>query len=311
MGGSARRTSSACRAIRCRPMSARCSFWFLSSGALPAAAMLRQHRNRRASAVISRQTTSAPTTCAPHWRPVPMASRSRRRRRRRTVPCSCCSRARTACLFANRTRPPLRRAIAVPSSGSCPSASSAGKAMVEGDVSKMWRDPTVWTGRALQAESDDLEVIGLALLYPALERNVCVPGHHGYPRASDLILGKAQRGRSCHQISDATARPFLHLFISARRPRRERQLLLSGPASDVGGGGHPLLGCGLRHARLIAALLCQHCPGDPRQLVGEGRGQNVRMQALSSASEPGPEAVLRPIRWPQQNDPGCLHEEHA
>jgi ubiquinone/menaquinone biosynthesis C-methylase UbiE len=46
---------------------------------------------------------------------------------------------------------------------------------------------TVWTGRALQAESDDLEVIGVALLYPALERNVCVPGHHGYPRASDLI----------------------------------------------------------------------------------------------------------------------------
>jgi hypothetical protein len=34
----------------------------------------------------------------------------------------------------------------------------------------------------LQAEIDDLEVIGLALLYPALERNVCVPGHHGYPR---------------------------------------------------------------------------------------------------------------------------------
>ena len=63
---------------------------------------------------------------------------------------------------------------------------------------------SVWTGRALQAESDDLEVIGLALLYPALERNVCVPGHHGYPRASDLILGKALKGRSCHQITDAT-----------------------------------------------------------------------------------------------------------
>jgi hypothetical protein len=27
----------------------------------------------------------------------------------------------------------------------------------------------VWTGRALQAESDDLEVVGLALLYPALD----------------------------------------------------------------------------------------------------------------------------------------------
>jgi hypothetical protein len=46
---------------------------------------------------------------------------------------------------------------------------------------------SVWTGRALQAESDDLEVVGLPLLYPALERNVCVPGHHGYPRALDLI----------------------------------------------------------------------------------------------------------------------------
>jgi hypothetical protein len=55
--------------------------------------------------------------------------------------------------------------------------------------------PSVWTGRALQAESDDLEAIGLALLYPALERNVCVPGHHGYPRASDLIRYSAPKAR--------------------------------------------------------------------------------------------------------------------
>jgi len=53
--------------------------------------------------------------------------------------------------------------------------------------------PSVWTGRALQAESDDLEVIGLALLYPALERNVCVPGHHGYLRALDLIRDSAPK----------------------------------------------------------------------------------------------------------------------
>ena len=45
--------------------------------------------------------------------------------------------------------------------------------------------PSVWTGRALQVESDDLEVVGLALLYPALERAVlkfdlrtsCNPGY--------------------------------------------------------------------------------------------------------------------------------------
>ena len=29
--------------------------------------------------------------------------------------------------------------------------------------------PSVWTGRALQAKSDDLEIVGLALLYPALD----------------------------------------------------------------------------------------------------------------------------------------------
>jgi hypothetical protein len=27
--------------------------------------------------------------------------------------------------------------------------------------------PSVWTGRALQGENDDLEKVGLALLYPA------------------------------------------------------------------------------------------------------------------------------------------------
>jgi hypothetical protein len=53
--------------------------------------------------------------------------------------------------------------------------------------------PSVWTGRALQAKNDDMEVLGLALLYPALERNVCVPGHHGYPRASDLIRVSAPK----------------------------------------------------------------------------------------------------------------------
>src|SRR5215475_2860988 len=38
-----------------------------------------------------------------------------------------------------------------------------------------------------------LEVVGLALLYPALQRNVCVPGHHGYPRALDLIRVSAPK----------------------------------------------------------------------------------------------------------------------
>jgi hypothetical protein len=35
--------------------------------------------------------------------------------------------------------------------------------------------------------------IGLALLYPAREWSVRTPGHRGYPRASDLILGNSLR----------------------------------------------------------------------------------------------------------------------
>src|ERR1700740_3149967 len=35
------------------------------------------------------------------------------------------------------------------------------------------------------------------------------------------------------------------------------------------------------------------------------------MQALNGANEPGSKAVLRPVRRPHQNDPGCLDEEHA
>jgi hypothetical protein len=75
-------------------------------------------------------------------------------------------------------------------------------------------DPTVWTGRALQAGCEQMKGVGLAHLYPALAWSVCAPGHHGYPRAPDLILRKALRGRLGHQITGATARPFLHLLKS-------------------------------------------------------------------------------------------------
>src|SRR5215469_3600240 len=76
--------------------------------------------------------------------------------------------------------------------------------------------PLYWS--ASKPDVTDGEV-GPALLYPAREWSVCAPGHHGYPHASALILGKALRGRLGHQITDATARPFLHLLNPARRPR--------------------------------------------------------------------------------------------
>jgi hypothetical protein len=59
----------------------------------------------------------------------------------------------------------------------------------------------------------------------------------------------------------------------SRMRRRDRLSISSFQLADLGGkanycyrdqfqtwGGHPLSGCGLRDARLIAALLCQHGP---------------------------------------------------
>jgi hypothetical protein len=56
--------------------------------------------------------------------------------------------------------------------------------------------------RALQAECDDLELIGLALLYPALERSVCALGHHGYPRTPDLIQSAGARFEGAAHLFD-------------------------------------------------------------------------------------------------------------
>jgi hypothetical protein len=49
-------------------------------------------------------------------------------------------------------------------------------------------DPSVWTGRALQAESAEWQQLVLRFCIRPLVEQIA-PGHHGYPRASDLILG--------------------------------------------------------------------------------------------------------------------------
>ena len=79
----------------------------------------------------------------------------------------------------------------------------------------------VWTGRAVQAGCDDLEMIVSRICIRPVEGSVLLPGHHGYPRASDLIRDKALEGRKYIKITDATVRPFLHLLNPTRRPRRE------------------------------------------------------------------------------------------
>jgi hypothetical protein len=80
-------------------------------------------------------------------------------------------------------------------------------------------------GPAVRCKPDvtDLEITGLAHLYSALFWSGFAPGHHGYPHTSDLIRVKALEGRMCHQITDATVGPFLHLLNPTRRPRRVSQ----------------------------------------------------------------------------------------
>ena len=74
-------------------------------------------------------------------------------------------------------------------------------------------DPNVWTRRALQEKSVRL---GCAVLHQCIRPHVgaYAPGHHGNPRAPELISGYAWKGNLGHQFSDALERPFLHLLFS-------------------------------------------------------------------------------------------------
>ena len=74
------------------------------------------------------------------------------------------------------------------------------------------RDSTVWTGRALQAESSEWQWLVLRFCIRPLVEQIA-PGHHGYPRAFGLILRSALEGQLGHQITNATARPFSILQI--------------------------------------------------------------------------------------------------
>ena len=69
------------------------------------------------------------------------------------------------------------------------------------------------------SQNDDPEMIGLALLYPARERNCCVPGHRGYPRLTYMFISHDLR---------VVAVLASHLIVM-----RQGKVEEEGPASDT------------------------------------------------------------------------------
>src|SRR6266568_6410221 len=59
------------------------------------------------------------------------------------------------------------------------------------------------------------------------------------------------------------------------------------------------------------ALLVEDGPGDTGKLVGERDRENVVVKPLLSRFDPGLEPVAFPALWPDQHDPGRLHEQDA
>ena len=94
--------------------------------------------------------------------------------------------------------------------------------------------PSVWTGRALQAESDDLEVIGLALLYPALERTFRFLAIMDIRARSISFATRPRRpeGPPDHERAGETFSPSPH---SDSQTSAGSQRLLSGLADDPRG----------------------------------------------------------------------------
>src|SRR3979490_1908078 len=66
-----------------------------------------------------------------------------------------------------------------------------------------------------------------------------------------------------------------------------------------------------RPRRFESSSLGKYRPGDAGELVGERNRQNVVVQSLLGGLDPRLEPVTFPALRLDENDPGCLHEQHA
>ena len=89
--------------------------------------------------------------------------------------------------------------------------------------------PSVWTGRALQAESDDLERLVLRFCIRPIDGAFELLAIMDI-RARSISFASRPRRPDGPPDRERAGETFLHLLFPTRRPRRESRLLPSGSA---------------------------------------------------------------------------------
>ena len=89
--------------------------------------------------------------------------------------------------------------------------------------------PSVWTGRALQAESDDLERLVLRFCIRPIDGAFELLAIMDI-RARSISFATRPRRPDGPPDRERAGETFLHLLFPTRRPRRESRLLPSGSA---------------------------------------------------------------------------------
>src|SRR3954447_13840502 len=84
---------------------------------------------------------------------------------------------------------------------------------------------------------------------------------------------------------------------------------LTGPSAARGSSGSDA--CIVSPCQLEGASFSQHRPGDAGKLVGEGDREHVVVQPPLGGFDPGFEPVTFPVLYPDQYNPGRLHEQNA
>jgi hypothetical protein len=106
-----------------------------------------------------------------------------------------------------------------------------------------------------------------------------------------LLIGLCHRFLLISRISFVRAKG--RSFVPARRASSRSDACIVGPRQFEG------------------ASFSQHRPGDAGKLVGERDRQNVVVQPPLGGFNPGFEPVTFPVLYPDQHDPGRLHEQNA